>query len=263
MDEICEVEWSAIKVSPFQPRREFANDELLELVASIKAVGLIHPPVVRAIKSNEKVLYYELIAGERRWRAAKLAGLTKVKVLLRDSTDQEAAKQTLIENVQRVDLDPLEMALAFKKLIDTFRMTQEEVADKVGKKRSTVANYLRLLQLPEEVKKTLSSKKISMGHAKAILSLDSEEMQSKLHDLITQNALTVRQAEATSIQLAKRKRKKAPNCDPHILQIEEELEDKLKRKVKIQHHPQGSGTVTLHYYSLEDLEALISYVEIL
>ncbi|MCP5469590.1 MAG: ParB/RepB/Spo0J family partition protein [Chlamydiales bacterium] len=262
-ETICEVEWDTIRVSPFQPRKEFSEEELDELAASIKAVGLIHPPVVRAIKSGEKVLYYELIAGERRWRASKRAGLSKLKVLLRDSNDQEAAKQTLIENVQRVDLDPLEMALAFKKLIDTFRMTQEEVADRVGKKRSTVANYLRLLTLPERVKSTLSGKKISMGHAKAILSLDSEELQTKLHDLIVDSELTVRQAEATSVKLSKRKRKKGSDKDPHILEMEQELEEKLKRKVEIQHHAKGAGTITLHYYDLDDLDNLLSYVEML
>lgn len=249
-------------MSPFQPRREFSSQELDELAASIVAVGLIHPPVCRAVKSGDKVLYYELIAGERRWRACKRAGLEKIKVLVRDTNDLEAAKQTLIENVQRVDLDPLEMAQAFKKLIDTFRMTQEEVADKVGKKRSTVANYLRLLTLPDEVKRTLSSKEISMGHAKAILSLESEELQGKLHEMIQNSKLTVRQAEASSVQLAKRK-KKAKERDPHIVEIESELEEKLKRKVEIQHHEKGSGTISLHYYSLDDLEQLLSYVELL
>ena len=262
MDTIAEIAIDEIRVSPFQPRKEFSQTELQELAISIKEVGLIHPPVVRAVKSGDQILYYELIAGERRWRAAKHAGLNFIKVLIRDTNDLHAAKQTLIENVQRVDLDPLELAAAYKKLIDTFHMTQEEVADKVGKKRSTVANYLRLLSLPDEIKKTLCSKEISMGHAKAILSLDSEEMQKKLHQMIQGDNLTVRQAEASSVKLAVRK-KRSKERDPHIVDLESQLEEKLKRKAEIVHQANGSGTITLHYYSLDDLDELLSYVEFL
>ncbi|MFN0065431.1 MAG: ParB/RepB/Spo0J family partition protein [Chlamydiales bacterium] len=265
MDEIiCEVEWDAIRVSPFQPRRQFSEEELEELAASIKAVGLIHPPVVRAIMNGEKLLYYELVAGERRWRATKKAGFSRLKVLVRPFADDHAAKATLIENVQRVDLDPVEMALAFKKLMDAFRMTQESVAQNVGKKRSTIANYLRLLTLPPSIRTTLTSKQISMGHAKAILSLDSPDLQEVLHKLIVEKNLTVREAEAQSVKLAKRKRKcKTQERDPHIVEMEKILEEKLKRKVEIIHHPKGAGKITLHYYDLDDLDKLIGYVECL
>ncbi|MCH9703796.1 MAG: ParB/RepB/Spo0J family partition protein [Chlamydiae bacterium] len=259
---MVEIEIDEIRKSPFQPRREFAKEELEELANSIKAVGLIHPPVVRVVKQQDRVLYYELIAGERRWRACKAAGFKTIRVLVRESGDLAAAKQTLIENVQRVDLDPLETALAYKRLIDTFRMTQEEVADRVGKKRSTVANYLRLLSLPDDVKGALSSREISMGHAKAILSLDSEDLQSQLREMIESKKLTVREAEASSVTLAKRK-KRVKERDPHIVDMESELEEKLKRKVELSHSPKGSGTITLHYYSLDDLDTLLGYVELL
>lgn len=256
MKEIIEIiEWEAIRVSPFQPRRHFSDEELDELAASIEAVGLIHPPVVRKIESGGKTLYYELIAGERRWRAAKKAGLDKLSVLVRDSNDEQAAKSTLIENVQRVNLDPIEMAEAFQKLISVFRMTQEEVAEKVGKKRSTVANYLRLLSLPKQIQEELSQGVISMGHAKAILSLTSEEAQSKLSRLITEKQLTVRDAEKESRKLTQSKagKTKVSTRNPHLEEIEEQFKQYLGTKVEILPSRRG-GKVIVHYYSTEDLE---------
>jgi len=251
------VEWDAVRVSPFQPRRHFSDEELDELAASIQAVGLIHPPVVRKIESGGKILYYELIAGERRWRAAKRAGLEKLSVLVRDSNDEHAAKSTLIENVQRVNLDPIEMAEAFQKLISVFRMTQEDVAEKVGKKRSTVANYLRLLALPEKIQHSLSKGEISMGHAKAILSLDSSELQGMLTKLIHEKQLTVRDAEKESRKLTRKKKKKgaAATRDPHVEEIEDQLKERFGTKVDISPARRG-GKITLHYYSLDDLERL-------
>jgi len=250
------IEWDTIRVSPFQPRRHFSERELDELAASIRAVGLIHPPVVRKIESGGKILYYELIAGERRWRAAKRAGLTKLSVLVRDSSDEHAAKSTLIENVQRVNLDPIEMADAFQKLVSVFRMTQEEVAEKVGKKRSTVANYLRLLALPETIQHTLSKGEISMGHAKAILSLSGEQIQGMLTDLIVEKQLTVRDAEKESRKLTRKKvKREAVSRDPQIDEIEERLREQFGTKVEISSARRG-GKITLHYYSTEDLERL-------
>lgn len=257
-ETICEVDWNAIRVSPFQPRRTFLEEELEDLAASIRAVGLIHPPVVRPVMGSGKVLYYELVAGERRWRAAQKAGLLKLKVLVRNSSDEHAAKSTLIENVQRVNLDPIEMADAFKKLIDVFRMTQEEVAEKVGKKRSTVANYLRLLALPEKIKRSVSSGEISMGHAKAILSLDNPAMRAQLSERIIEKQLNVRDAERESRKL-QRLKKQAPAQamrDIHLEEIEEKLQSELGTKVHIDHTKNG-GKITLHYYSMEDLERLL------
>jgi len=254
------VEWDSIRVSPFQPRRHFSETELDELAASIRAVGLIHPPVVRKIESGGKILYYELIAGERRWRAAKRAGLEKLTVLIRDSDDEHAAKSTLIENVQRVNLDPIEMAEAFQQLIAVFRMTQEEVSEKVGKKRSTVANYLRLLALPETIQHSVSKGEITMGHAKAILSLDSGELQSMLTNLIVEKRLTVRDAEKESRKLTRKKKKKGgASRDPHIEEIEEQLKQHFGTKAVISPARRG-GKITLHYYSMEDLERFCTEV---
>lgn len=259
MDEtICEVDWNAIRVSPFQPRRTFSEEELDELAGSIRAVGLIHPPVVRAIQSGGKILYYELIAGERRWRAAKRAGFQKLKVLVRDSSDEHAAKSTLIENVQRVNLDPIELADAFKKLIDVFRMTQEEVAEKVGKKRSTIANYLRLLTLPEKIKTAVSSGEITMGHAKAILSLENNELRTKLSALIIEKQLTVRDAERESRKLLRKKRQVPLKQHDAVEEFEERLQNHFGTKVQIEHTQKGSGKVLLHYYTPSDLDRLLT-----
>lgn len=263
-ETICEVDWSAIRVSPFQPRRTFSEEELEELAASIKAVGLIHPPVVRTIESGGKIHYYELIAGERRWRAAKKAGLSKLKVLIRNSNDEHAAKSTLIENVQRVNLDPIEMADAFKRLIDVFRMTQEEVAEKVGKKRSTIANYLRLLTLSEKIKTAVSSGTITMGHAKAILSLENPDLRTKLSDLIVEKQLTVRDAERESKKLVRKKRNssEASRKEEELAGFEDLMQQKFGTKVQIEHSKKG-GRVILHYYGVEDLERLLSSLGVL
>lgn len=258
MEEIiCEVDCQSVRVSPFQPRRTFSEDELEELAASIRAVGLIHPPVVRIIASGGKIHYYELIAGERRWRAAQKAGLSKIKVLVRNSSDEHAAKSTLIENVQRVNLDPIEMADAFKKLIDVFRMTQEDVAEKVGKKRSTVANYLRLLTLSEKIKTSVSSGLITMGHAKAILSLENTELRTKLSNLIVEKQLTVRDAEKESRKLVRKKRQVSSTASKDSWEeFEERLQQHLGTKVEIEQTKKG-GKITLHYYGKEDLERLL------
>ncbi len=258
MEEIiCEVDWDAIRVSPFQPRRTFSEEELEELAISIRTVGLIHPPVVRKIATGEKILYYELIAGERRWRAAQRAGLNKIKVLVRNSNDEHAAKSTLIENLQRVNLNPIETAEAFKRLVDVFHMTQEEVADKVGKKRSTVANYLRLLSLNESIKHSVTAGEISMGHAKAILALDSHELRDKLTQLIIDKQLNVRDAERESRKLIRKKKETATPKKHSLDEYEALLQEKFGTKVQIEQTKNG-GKIVLSYYSADDLERLLS-----
>ena len=263
-DSICEVAWDSIRVSPFQPRKEIAENELEELAASIKSVGLIHPPVVRRIMQGDQFLYYELIAGERRWRATKLAGFTSLIVIVRASSDDSAAKASLIENIQRVDLNPIEMAEAFKKLLEVFRMTQEEVADKMGKKRSTVANYLRLLSLPSLIRGSLVNGVISMGHAKAILSLDSFALKERLHQMILEEHLTVRQAEKEGLKLAlggDKKKKSVRKHTEHIADLEERLSSHFGTKVVIQ-HGKKEGKLVFHYYSLDDLDRLLEIIKV-
>ncbi len=258
MDEIIdEIDWDSIRVSPFQPRRVFSEEELKELALSIQAIGLIHPPVVRKIQSKNRILYYELIAGERRWRAAKLAGQNKIKVIVRESTDQEAAKATLIENIQRVDLNPIETALAFKRLIEVFRMKQEDVAEKVGKKRSTVANYLRLLSLPADMQQRLSLGEITMGHAKALLSLESHDLQKKLSSLITEKQMTVRDAEKESARLSQKKKKRNEK-DADLEILEKKLEEHFGASISIEPIGKQSGRIHISYQSFDDLERILN-----
>lgn len=249
MDEsIVEVSCEEIRVSPFQPRRHFSEDELEELAASIRSVGLIQPPVVRRIQHRDQTLYYELIAGERRWRAAKKAGLSHLKVIVRDTNEEHAAKTSLIENIQRVDLNPIELAQAFRRLIEVFQMTQEGVAEQVGKKRSTIANYLRLLALPTLIQENLAKGMITMGHAKAILSLENDALQQKLHELITKQNLTVREAERASRKMGTKKKREALSLSA----LQEKMQERLGTKVVL-----SEGKIAIHYYSLEDLERLL------
>ncbi|EPP36283.1 ParB/RepB/Spo0J family partition protein [Chlamydia avium] len=201
-DTIIEVSIDDIRVSPFQPRRIFSEDELQELVLSLKAVGLIHPPVVRAIRNGDRVLYYELIAGERRWRALQLAGYTTIPVILKQVVaDDIAAEATLIENIQRVNLNPMEMAEAFKKLITVFGLTQDKVASRVGKKRSTVANYLRLFSLSKTIQQSLHAGDITLGHAKVLLTIEDLQLRELLNMRIIKQRLAVREAEQEARKL--------------------------------------------------------------
>ena len=256
-ETICEVEMEAIRVSPFQPRRTFSEEELEELAASIRTVGLIHPPVVRPVmNASGGVLYYELIAGERRWRAARIAGLDKLKVIVRPSSDEHAAQTSLIENIQRINLDPIEMGLAFKKLIDVFRMSQEEVAEKVGKKRSTVANYLRLLTLPENIKQHVSSGEISMGHAKAILSIGNPQERFNLSERIIEEKMNVRDAERASRKLQHKQEQSEEAEDFSIEELEANLQNAFGVKVTIDHTKKG-GKIILHYDGMDTLDRLL------
>jgi len=178
-EEIREVDVEKITINPFQPRRHFSPTELEELAESIKAVGLIHPPVVRPAGD-----LYEIISGERRYRACKLMGLLTIPVVVRAASNTISAQASLIENIQRVDLNPIEIAKALRSLVEQFGFNQDDLALRIGKKRSTVANYLRLLALPKGIQDSVSSDVITMGHAKAILSLEGFEKQNLLHELI-------------------------------------------------------------------------------
>lgn len=244
----CQIE--QVRKAPFQPRRHFSENELEELAASIKEVGLIHPPVVRQIKAKDRLLYYELISGERRLLAAKRAGFSEIQVVVKEICDEDAARASLIENVQRQDLDPMEIAYAFKQLMNAFRLTQEEVALKVGKKRSTVANYLRLLTLPEATQMALSQKALTMGHAKALLSLTNESLQRKLQEKIKKERLTVRQTEKEAAKMTSK--------DCNLVALERKLSEQLGRKVTILSKKDHTGAITLHFYNLDDFDLLMN-----
>ncbi|WP_213358146.1 ParB/RepB/Spo0J family partition protein [Chlamydiifrater phoenicopteri] len=271
-DKVVEVSVEAIRVSPFQPRKHFSEEELKELSQSLRSVGLIQPPVVREIKNGDRVLYYELIAGERRWRASVLAGFTTIPVLVRVSKDQIAAEATLVENLQRVNLNPMEMAEAFKKLIDVFGLTQDQVAKKVGKKRSTVANYLRLLTLEDGIKQYIRDGSLSLGHAKVVLMLEDVSLRSELVHAIVEKGLSVRDAELLVKKMLKEgvsevssvvKEKIALRniSEESIASVTSKFAAAFSSKVTIRSKG-GKGTLSIHFENeehLANLEKLLSH----
>lgn len=259
-DQLLEIPVEKIVMSPYQPRRHFARGELEELAQSIQAVGLIHPPAVRPLPDSD---LYELVSGERRLRAAQLAGLRQITAIVRKSSSMDAAQAALIENIQRVDLNPIEIAKALKSLVEQFSWTQEELAKRIGKKRSTLANYLRLLTLPKTIQESLISGEITMGHAKAILSLDGFEKQILLHDWMRREEMTVRQAEEAASRIGE-KIKKPPitssERDYFIEDIVRRLEQKFGTKVTLAGNGK-QGKICIDYYNLDDLDRLLQLME--
>lgn len=241
--------------NPHQPRHHFDEMRLKELAASIKEHGIIQPLIVTR-NGNQ----YEIIAGERRLEAAKMAGLKKVPVVVRDANEQQKLELAIIENVQRHDLNPIEEAKSFKKLADEFEMEQEEIALKLGKSRSAVANKLRLLNLPVEIQKGLMEEKITEGHAKAILAVDNPEKQRALYDLILKGNLTVRQVENKTKEITVKTHKRNVVVDPAIKQIEDDLSQSLGTKVKLTKSG-GGGKIVIEYYSQEELDSILGKIK--
>ncbi len=237
----------------YQPRKDMNPEKLQELADSIKAQGVIQPIVVRKIAQDK----FEIVAGERRWRASQLAGLQQVPVVIKDIDDRTAMAIALIENIQREDLNPLEEAEALRRLLDEFEMTHQQVADAVGKSRVTVTNLLRLLDLHPEVKKLLISKQIEMGHARALLALDGPK-QIAAANKIVKEGLTVRAAERlVKDSQAEAKLPKIKSVDNDTLRLQEELTAKLGAKVLIDHKENGTGKLVIAYSSLDELDGLI------
>lgn len=260
-EEIKHVPLEHIRVNPFQPRRHFADVELEELAESIKAVGLIHPPVVRPT-DDENI--FELVSGERRFRASKLAGLSEIPVVIRASDHSISAQAALIENIQRVDLNSIEIAKALKSLMQEFNFNQEDLSQRLGKKRSTIANYLRLLSLPKNIQDALQKNHLSMGHAKAILSLNGFEKQIYLHDLILRDDLNVREAEEAAKRISEKVKKKTmvyATRDFYLEQLAEKLQYKLGTKVNIRGKGRR-GRISIDYFSLDDLDRVLSVLGI-
>jgi ParB family chromosome partitioning protein len=238
-----------------QPRKVFDDQKLTELEASIKARGIIQPLVVRKMPDH-----YQIIAGERRWRAAQKAGLKKVPVLIQEATEDAAVEMALIENIQRENLNPIEEATAYQSLIQAFDLTQEDVALRVGKDRTTVTNSLRLLRLPERIREDLTEGSLAMGHARALLSLESVPMQLiKVRDQVVSKNLSVRETEKL-VQRTKKAALSPPpppkKPDPNILALENSLKQSLGTKVKIVAKKKG-GKIEINYFSAEDLERLL------
>jgi ParB family chromosome partitioning protein len=238
----------------YQPRKDMNPEKLQELADSIKAQGIIQPIIVRQVATDK----YEIIAGERRWRAAQLAGLQDVPVVIKDIDDRATMAQTLIENIQREDLNPLEEAEALRRLLDEFGMTHEQIAEAIGKSRTTVTNLLRLINLQPEVKTLLLNKELEMGHARALLSLDSAAQVTAAQKIV-KGTLTVRATErlVKELQAEPKEAPKAKAVDNDTLRLQDELTAKLGAKVLIEHKDNGSGKVVISYASLEELDGII------
>lgn len=252
---------SLIEPNSSQPRKKFDEEGLQELANSIKEFGILQPLLVQ-----QKDDHYEIIAGERRWRAAKLAGLVEIPVLIREYDKQRTMEIALIENVQRADLNPIEEAMAYQRLIQEFELTQEEIANRVSKNRATITNSMRLLKLDQRVQQFLVDGQISSGHARALLGLDEGEKQYQAAKRIIQENLSVRDVEKL-VKLLNRpeKEKKQPENGPDINLIYRQIEDKLKTimgtKVIINRKDKNKGRIEIEYYSQEELERLIELME--
>jgi ParB family transcriptional regulator, chromosome partitioning protein len=249
-----------IRPNRSQPRKHFDESKLQELADSIKEKGILEPLIVRKAADG-----YELVVGERRWRAAQKAGLREVPVLVKELEDREVLEVSLIENLQRDDLNPLEEAEAFKRLVEEFEISQEDLGARLGKDRTTIANTLRLLKLPSEVKDQLLQNRISSGHARAILSLETKEKQMELCNLIIQKGLSVREAEALAKRWARRPGKVASpekgrgDLESQLNALGDSLRQHLGTKVNI--NPKGKrGKIEIEYYSFEDLERIVETI---
>lgn len=250
---IWHIPLSEITPNERQPRKNFAHQDLEDLVASIKKHGVMQPITVTEKADGG----YELIAGERRFRSSQIAGLATIPAIVRAASAQEKLELALIENIQRQDLNPIEEAFAYKRLMDEFHLTQQSVAEQVGKSRSVVANMVRLLDLPEIIQKALFDGKISMGKARAILSLTSEEDQLKLFKgMMGEEATTVRDFENAVAKKGSESRKGSTRRDPNLLAQEEILEDRFGSKVNISQRGE-KGVISIHYSSKEELKRLL------
>ena len=249
-----------IDSNPFQPRTLFDDESLGELAASIRQLGIVQPLTVRETGIGR----YQLIAGERRLRAARLAGLTHIPAFVRTADDQAMLEIALVENIQREDLDAIDVAISFSRLVEECRLTQEELSERVGKQRSTVANYLRLLKLPPEIQLGIKNKQITMGHARALISIEDPEMQMKIFNKIISSDLSVRATEkivkalqgANNKNPDKSKRKKKLNDD--FLQLSSHLEKIFSSKVILRINEKGKGKIVIHFSSPEEMERIMS-----
>lgn len=250
-----------VRPCPFQPRKDFSDEAIQELAESIKAQGIVQPLIVR-----EQGDIFELIAGERRWRAARAAGLSEVPIIVREADDRKVLELALIENLQRENLNPIEEALGYSELIRQFELTQEAVAAKVGKSRAAVANAMRLLRLAPEIQNHLRNNRLSVGHAKVILGLGDTDQQLLAADKVLRGNLNVRQTEKLVAQLGKpgTASSSAPTAvavDPHLADLENRLRERLGTKVQLKYR-EGKGSVEIKFFNDEDLERVIQLLGI-
>jgi ParB family chromosome partitioning protein len=261
LGSINEVKISEIEVNPFQPRTDFDEQALAELADSIKLQGLIQPITIRRVNSQK----YQLISGERRLRAAKLAGLTQIPAYIRTANDQQMLEMALIENIQRENLNSIEVALSFQRMIEECNLKQEELGDRVSKNRSTVTNYLRLLKLPPGIQASIRDGKLSMGHARALISIDDPVKQIYIAQHIIKDGLSVRKVEEMVRELQRvpvKKEGKQPDGIPyHLQKIEDDLASKFGTRVKLKANSRGNGSIEIPFLSEEDLGRILEMLD--
>ncbi|OTG82000.1 chromosome partitioning protein [Acinetobacter sp. ANC 5054] len=254
--QLKQIDVNLLKRGEYQPRRFIKEQELQELAASIEKHGVMQPIVIRPVEDEKHP--YEIIAGERRWRAAQLAGLTEVPAIVRDLSDQVAIALALIENIQRQDLNPIDQAMALQRFHDEFGLSHQEIADTVGKARTTISNLLRLLSLAEQVKDFMQQGLLDMGHARAILTLKAKD-QLKVAEMVIEKSMSVRQTEQFVRDLNAPKQQKAKtSVSSDIQQLTQRLSDRFSADVKIDHNKQGKGKLVISYHTLEELDGILN-----
>lgn len=256
-NSIIEIKITDIEANEMQPRKSFDDETLADLSESIKEHGVVQPIIVRKLGNS-----YQIIAGERRWRAARMAGKRTIPAIVKECSNLEVMELALIENLQREDLNSIEEAQAYKSLIEEYNMTQEEISKKIGKSRPAIANSLRLLQLPQEIKNMIEEGKVTQGHARALLAIGSEKKQLEMAEKIINQQLNVRQIEKLVKETKHKKKKEIPfnNFQIEINQLEERLKAVLGTKVTIQ-HKNNKGKIEIEYYSNEDLDRILELLE--
>lgn len=265
-DRIANLPLDLLQRGKYQPRTDMRPESLQELADSIKAQGLVQPILVRPLpgRGPGESQRYEIIAGERRWRAAQMAGLAEISVVIRDVPDEATLAMALIENIQREDLNPLEEARALSRLIEEFGLTHQAAAEAVGRSRAAVSNLLRLNELSDEVKELLEQRRIEMGHARALLSLTARRQQIEVAGLVAKKSLSVRDTESLVRRLlspTKAGHAPEPSADPDIRRLELELADKLGARVAFQHTATGKGKLVVSYNSLDELEGILAHIQ--
>jgi ParB family chromosome partitioning protein len=250
----------------YQPRQDMQEDALQDLARSIRAQGLVQPIVVRPLPGTTGAgeTRYEIIAGERRWRAARIAGLTTIPAVVRQIPDSAVIAQSLIENIQRENLNPLEEAQAVQRLVNEFSLTHQDAADAIGRSRASVTNLLRLLELGETARGLLRSRALEMGHARALLGLADPRMQGEVASLVAKRGLSVRETEALVRRVLAgggERRSDPARVDPDVQRLENELSEKLGARVAIQHGAKGRGKLVVSYTSLDELEGIIAHIQ--
>ena len=256
-----EIEIDKIEVNPFQPRKQFDDELLYELSESIKKLGIIQPITVRKKDADT----YQLITGERRYRASKLAGLKKIPAYIREADDQGMLEMALVENIQREELNPIEISISYQRLVEECNLTQEILSERVGKKRSTVANYLRLLKLPAEIQLGLRNRKISMGHARALINIEEAETQLLIYERILKYDFSVRKVEEVARELKPEhreiKQKKLFNDPEEYNQLKTHLSKFFQTSVDFKRNKKGAGKIVISFNSDDDLERIVEVLD--